>query len=87
MNIDSKYYGFIAILIGALLGLPIALAQQPASQQSSSEKALMLRVGQEVNANLQCSAANIGLDEKLKAAEAEVKMLKDKYEPKKDEKK
>jgi hypothetical protein len=35
-----------------------------------------------VNENLQCSAANNSLKDKLALSEAEVKRLTDKYEPK-----
>lgn len=59
----------IAVLVAALSS--IAYAQQ--QQQTPEIRALTIRIGQEINANIQCSAANIDLQDKLKA-------LKDKYE-------
>ena len=53
-----------------------------AQQQSPEVRALSSRVIGEVNANIQCSVANNQLQDKLAAAEAEVKRLTDKYEPK-----
>lgn len=70
-------------LIGILSTLAsVALAAEP----SPESRAMLDRIGMEVNANLQCTGANISLREKLSALESEVKRLTEKYETKPDSK-
>jgi hypothetical protein len=66
------------IAIFLLIGSP-AFAQQ---QQSPMEQALAQKLGIEVNASLQCSASLIAAQAQLTAAQARVKELEAKYEPK-----
>ena len=77
---------------GLIIGLPISLllwmlflwplhAQQ---QQSPEIRALLTRLNDQSNQCNQYAVAAFQLQDKLAAAEAEVKALKDKYEPKKD---
>lgn len=56
-----------------------ALAQQ---QASPLEQALGAKMMREMNDGLQCSANVIVAQQQLAAAQAEVKRLTDKYEPK-----
>lgn len=69
----------------ALFLLLIGISVAHAETQSAESRALTLRIGQEVNASLQCSTQAFILQDKLAAAEAEVKRLTDKYEPKKED--
>lgn len=66
----------IALLLAAL---PVS-AQQ--AQPTAQVRALSDRILRELNDNVACSTANNELKDKLASAEAEVKRLKDKYEPK-----
>jgi hypothetical protein len=53
-----------------------------AQQQTPMEQALAQKLTIEVNASLQCSAAQVTTQGQLQAAQARVKELQDKYEPK-----
>lgn len=53
-----------------------------AEEQSPQLRALSAKLGAEINANLVCGAQAIDLQDKLAAAQADLKALKDKYEPK-----
>lgn len=57
-----------------------AWAQQP---QTSLDQALAIKLSAEVNASLQCTAANIDLQKQLAAMTKERDDLKAKYEPSK----
>lgn len=59
-----------------------AFAQQP---ESAQVRALNFRIGAEINSNIQCTTTALTLQDQLAVAQAEVKRLSDKYEPKKDE--
>ncbi len=72
------------ILIAALILLPVSASAQQAPE-SPQVRALNMRIGAEINANLQCSTAVVSLQDQLTAAQAENKRLADKYEPKKEE--
>ena len=75
----------LAVLLGAaiwLIAIYAANAQTP-SQPSAEVRALQARLN---DTNNQCNgyaSAAFTLQDKLQAAEAEVKALKDKYEPEK----
>lgn len=71
----------ILIASFCVMAVGAANAQQPLP--SPEIRALNMRVGTEINANLQCSTNSITLQDKLTAADAEVKRLTEKYEPKK----
>lgn len=58
-----------------------AFAQQ---QQTPKEQALAQRVGSEIGANIEANAIIIDLRQQLATAQARVKALEEKYEPKKD---
>jgi hypothetical protein len=64
----------LAILL--LILIP-ALAR---AEDTPQIRAMSARIGAEINANLQCNISALELQDKLKAAEAEVKRLTDKYE-------
>lgn len=50
-------------------------------------QALGQKLMNEININIQCSATGISLQQQLSAAQAHIKSLEDKYEPKKSEEK
>lgn len=52
------------------------------AQESPQARALSDRVWAEVKSGVQCSMANYDLSDKLVAAQAEIKRLTEKYEPK-----
>jgi hypothetical protein len=56
-------------------------AQTPPTPEA---QALAQKLMSEINANIQCAAANITLNQQLTAAQAKIKALEDKYGPKKD---
>lgn len=64
------------IVLALLLAPTLAFAQQGTPNEQAMSRKLLL----EIDSGLQCSAQVIGL-------EAEVKRLRDKYEPKVEEKK
>lgn len=47
-------------------------------------QALAQKLMAEINANIQCTTAGITLQQQLVAAQAKIKALEDKYEPKKE---
>lgn len=57
-----------------------AQAQQPVAPPTPEAQALAQKLMAEINSNIQCTAAGITLQQRLVAAEAEVKRLKEKYE-------
>lgn len=60
----------------------VACSQPARAQQVTPQiQALNQRIGNEINANLQCNATAIALQTQLTAEQAETKRLKDKYEP------
>lgn len=69
--------GLISLAFWALIGMALA-------EESPQVRALNLRVGFEVNSNLKCSTMAIDLEDKLAAAQLEIKRLTEKYEPKKE---
>ena len=71
------------LLALAIICVPFSVQAQEAPQ-SPRERALSQRVLTEINNSLQCTTIAEGLADQLKAAQAEVKRLTDKYEPKKD---
>jgi hypothetical protein len=68
----------LAVAVALVLLAVPALAQQ----QSPMEQALAQKLGIEVNASLQCSAAQITTQAELAKAQARVRELEAKYEPK-----
>lgn len=66
-------------LVVPFLMVSTAYAQE---KQSPEVRALNMRVGAEINSNLQCSTAALTLQDQLQTAQAEVKRLTEKYEPK-----
>jgi hypothetical protein len=56
-------------------------AQTPPTPEA---QALAQKLMSEINANIQCAAANITLQQQFQAAQTKIKALEDKYEPKKD---
>ena len=60
-----------------------ALAQQPAPEMEAMGAKLM----QEINAGIQCNANAVAGRREIERLTAEVKALKEKYEPKKEESK
>lgn len=79
------------LLVLGILLLTIASAQQPtivphpAPPPTPEAQALAQKLMSEINANIQCTAAGISIQQRLNAAEAEIKTLKDKYEPAKSD--
>lgn len=71
----------IAVLVCVVA--TVALAEQP----SPESQALAQKLMGEINANIQCGASVITLQQQIAAKDAQIKALTDKYEPKKDEKK
>lgn len=69
--------GILWVLI--TLGIHFAIAQEI---KTPLERSLFSRVHAEVNANIQCVTTATELNDKLLAAQAEIKRLTDKYEPK-----
>jgi hypothetical protein len=67
----------LAIAIGLALPLPAH-----AQQQSPMEQAPSAKLGAEIGGSLQCSAALIVDQQALAQAQARVKALEEKYEPK-----
>lgn len=70
-------------LMFCLLLLPFAAAAQQAP--SPMEQALSVKISNEVSLGLQCHAALIGTQQELTRAQARIKALEEKYEPKKPE--
>lgn len=58
-----------------------AFAQQP---PSVNERAISAKLMAEINAGLSCSASLISTQDELTKAQARIKELEDKYEPKKE---
>ena len=62
--------------------LCLLLLSSPAlAQQSTLEQALAIKLQAEINSSLQCSVTLIEMQKKLADVEAQIKVLKDKYEP------
>jgi hypothetical protein len=60
----------------------ILLLSTPALAESTPEaQAFALRLVQEINSTVQCTAGSIILNQELDKIKLEVKRLKDKYEP------
>lgn len=70
------------LLMGAALAA-VSTGQVVAQQQPQNPETLAFsqKLMQEINANLQCTTQFITVQQKLTAAEAEIKQLKEKYEP------
>lgn len=75
-----KYLRVATILI-ALSASSAVYAQVPPTPEA---QALAQKLMAEINSNIQCGAAGITLQQQLAAANAKLKALEDKYEPKKD---
>lgn len=73
------------LLFASLLIAAAASAQVPFVPPTPEAQALAQKLMAEINANIACTAAGISLNQQLVAAQAEIKRLKDKPEPKKDE--
>lgn len=69
-----------AIVIFALLIAPAYAAD--IQEQTPKDQALLTRLQTEIGVSLQCSEAYIGTQRVLTAAQARIKELEDKYEPK-----
>ena len=72
----------LAIALAILLLAAPAAAQQ---QATPNEQALLAKITTEMNAGLQCTSALISATQAMAKAEARIKELEDKYEPKKAE--
>lgn len=70
----------LTILCLAIGLLPTIAAAQ---QQTPNEQALSAKLSQEISAGLGCSATLITNKQMLEIAQARIKELEDKYEPKK----
>lgn len=71
----------VVLSVALVLISSVALAQQPSPESQALAQKLMA----EINANIQCSAAGITLAQQLKDAQARIKALEDRYEPKTSE--
>lgn len=69
-------------LIGASLFLLATTTAYAQEKQLPEVRALNMRVGAEINANLQCSTVAITLQDQLQVAQNEIKRLIEKYETK-----
>ena len=61
--------------------IPTVASAEQQQQQSPEVQALIAKLLAELNSGLQCSANSIAGRQELEKAYAEVKRLKDKYEP------
>lgn len=59
---------------------PVQTSQPP--QRPASEQALLAKLSSEIDAGLQCIAANVTVSRELQTAQARIKELEDKYEAK-----
>lgn len=76
---------FNGLITGGLISLAFwALICVAFADETPQVRALNLRISSEINTNLQCTTAAFDLQDKLAAAQAEIKRLTDKYEPKKE---
>lgn len=71
---------FVTCLIACLIASP-AFAQAP--QPSPEMMALQAKVMEEINSNISCKTQFIALQQKEAALTAQLKAMKDKYEPEK----
>lgn len=74
-----------SFIVVTLLINGTCFAQEKPTQPTPELRALNERVNKEIMSGLQCSTYNYVLEDRVKAAEAEVKRLSEKYEPKKEE--
>lgn len=71
----------IMIMVGAILFFGGWIAMAFGQQQSPMEQALVQKLMAEINTSLQCSAAQVTMQDQLKTAQARVKELEAKQEP------
>lgn len=69
------------IVLAILLFGSVAYAQTPGIPPTPEVQALAQKLMAEINANISCTAAGITLNQQLATMQAEIKRLKDKYEP------